>query len=372
MLPKTVPDALARMINDEWGNDLIRGWNAAGWYDLPIRLGDKIARLIGAQPGEVAAADLTSLNLFKVLAAALQHDPKRHVILSQTDNFPTDLYMAQGLIGLAGDHELVLKHADEIVGAIDDKTAVVMVSHVNYRTGALHDMAAITAQAHAHGALIIWDLAHSAGALPIRLTAAQADFAVGCGYKYLNGGPGAPAFVYVAERHHAALRQPLTGWMGHTEPFAFSAAYEPAVGIRRYLSGSPPILSMTALECGVDLFLTADLDTIRRKSLKLSELFIDLVEQRCAAHALELITPREPEKRGSRICLRHADGYPVMQALIAQGVIGDFRAPDILRFGFTPLYMRYCDVWDAVDRLAAILDAHSWDRPEFKQKAAVT
>lgn len=372
-LPKAVPARLAELIANEWGAGLVRSWNNAGWYEMPRRLGDKIGRLIGAQPGEVAAADSTSVNLFKVLAAALKLNPNRRVIVSEPDNFPTDLYMAQGLINLlGGGYELRLRSADALLDAIDQETAVVLLTHVNYRTGYRHDMQALTAHAHAQGALIIWDLAHSAGAMPVNLSAAKADLAIGCGYKYLNGGPGAPAFVYVAERHQADFSQPLSGWMGHAQPFAFDWQYMPAEGIGRYLCGTQPVLSMAALECAVDLLLTADLVQVREKSLALAELFIKLVEQRCAAHGLELVTPRQPEKRGSQICLRHPEGYAMMQALIAQGVIGDFRAPDILRFGLTPLYLRYVDVWDTVDQLAAMLDSRAWDRPAYQQRAKVT
>lgn len=372
-LPKSIPERLAQAITQEWGDGLVRSWNTAGWYDMPRRLGDKIARIIGAQPGEVVVADSTSVNLFKVLAAALRLNPGRRVIISEPDNFPTDLYMAQGLSNLLGSqHELRLVRAEELTDTINAETAVVMLTHVNYRTGYMHDMAAITAYAHAQGALMIWDLAHSAGAMPVDLTAANADFAIGCGYKYLNGGPGAPAFVYVAQRHQANFSQPLSGWMGHAQPFEFDWKYQPAEGIARYLCGTQPVLSMIALECAIDLMLTANLAQVREKSLRMADLFIRLVEERCAGHGLQLVTPREPEKRGSQVCLRHPEGYPIMQALIARGVIGDFRAPDILRFGFTPLYLRYADMWDAVDILADILNTRAWDRPAFKQRAKVT
>lgn len=372
-LPKSVESRLQQAITLEWGEGLVRSWNTAGWYEMPRRLGDKIGQLIGALPGEVVVADSTSVNLFKVLVAALRLNPQRRVILSEPDNFPTDLYMAQGLIDLlGGQHELRLKRADDIMASIDETTAVVMLTHVNYRTGYMHDMQAITAHAHAQGALIIWDLAHSAGAMPVDLTAAQADFAIGCGYKYLNGGPGAPAFVYVAERHQANFSQPLSGWMGHSQPFAFDWQYQPATGIARYLCGTQPVLSMIALECAVEVMLEVDLAQVREKSLLMADLFIELVEQRCAGHGLKLETPRQREQRGSQVCFSHAEGYAMMQALIAEGVIGDFRAPDILRFGFTPLYVGYTDVWDAVDILANILNTRAWDRPEFKQRAAVT
>lgn len=371
-LPKSTPARLAQVAEREWGEGLIRSWNSAGWIDLPQRIGDKIARLIGANAGEVIVADSTSVNLFKVLAATLKMNAGRRVILSQRDNFPTDLYMAQGLIGLTGAHELLLVEAEDIAEAIDQNTAVVMLTHVNYRTGALHDMAAITQAAHAKGALVVWDLAHSAGALPVSLNTAQADFAIGCGYKYLNGGPGAPAFVFVAKRHQPKFVQPLTGWLGHANPFAFDATYAPADGILRALCGTPPVLSMAALEVGVDLMLEADTNLIRRKSLQLADDFIALVEQRCGRHGLQLVTPREPALRGSQVCFAHPQAFAIMQALIANGVIGDFRAPDILRFGFAPLVVRFADVWNAIDTLARILDECVWDQSVFTQKGKVT
>jgi kynureninase len=372
-LPKATPERLRAVIAQEWGEDLIRSWNTAGWYEMPRRVGDKIAQLIGARPGEVVVADSTSINCFKVLAAALHLRPQRRVILSEPDNFPTDLYMAQGLSALlGGTHELVLRSGDELLAAIDDTTAVVLLTHANYRTGSLHDMAALTKLAQARGALVIWDLAHSAGAMPIDLTAAHADFAIGCGYKYLNGGPGAPAFLYVAKRHQRGFRQPLSGWMGHADPFAFDAQYAPANDISRYLCGTQPILSMAALEVGVDLLLTVDLAQVRAKSLAMGDLFWQLVAQRCGASPPEVVTPRDHALRGSQISFRHPEGYAIMQALIAAGVIGDFRAPDIIRFGFTPLYLRYADLWDAVTHLADILATRRWDRPQFKRKAKVT
>ena len=372
-LPKVTPARLAQVAEMEWGEGLIRSWNTAGWIDMPQRIGNKIARLIGADAGEVIVTDSTSVNLFKVLAAAVKMNAGRRIILSQRDNFPTDLYMAQGLIGLMdGGHELRLVDAGNIVTAIDDDTAVVMLTHVNYRNGAMHDMAGITAQAHAKGALVIWDLAHSAGAMPVALNAAQADFAIGCGYKYLNGGPGAPAFVFVAKQHQANFTQPLTGWLGHANPFAFDWEYTPADGVLRALCGTAPVLSMAALEVGVDLMLEADMHLIREKSLQLTDDFIALVEQRCGRHGLQLTTPRRPELRGSQVCFTHPQAFAVMQALIAHGVIGDFRAPDILRFGFAPLYVRFIDVWNAVETLARILDQREWDQPAFMMKGKVT
>ena len=372
-LPRDTPARVARAITDEWGRDLIRSWNTAGWMDMPMRVGDKIGRLIGALPGETVCADSTSINVFKALSAALRLNPGRKVILSEPDNFPTDLYMAQGLTGLLNDgHRLVLKTPDEIEAALNADTAVLMLTHVNYRSGRMHDMARLTEKAHAVGALVVWDLAHSAGAVPVDLTAAGADMAVGCGYKYLNGGPGAPAFIMVAGRHQARFSQPLSGWLGHADPFAFSVDYRPAAGIGRALCGTPAVLNMTALECGLDVMLEADPGAMRAKSLALTDLFIAEVEARGAGRGLSLLTPREHHLRGSQVSFAHAEGYAIMQALIARGVIGDFRAPDILRFGFTPLYTRYADVWKAAGVLADILATGAWDRPEFKARKKVT
>jgi kynureninase len=372
-LPQGTASRVAQVVEHEWGQQLIRSWNSAGWIDLPQRIGDKIGRLIGADPGEVIVADSTSINVFKTLAAGLALRPERRVILSTPDNFPTDLYMAQGLIAhLGGRHELRLVPGEEIAAHIDADTAVVTLTHVNYKSGRMYDMAAITAAAHEAGALMMWDLAHSAGAVPVELNACGADFAVGCGYKYLNGGPGAPAFLFVAARHQHHFSQPLSGWMGHAQPFAFTAEYAPAEGIGRYLCGTPPVLSLAALECGVDGLLAADMALVREKSLALSDLFIQLVEERCAGYDLELITPRDHTERGSQASFTCPEGYALMQALIARGVIGDFRAPNIIRFGFTPLYLRYVDIWDAVEHLRAILTTQEWDRPEWRVKAKVT
>jgi kynureninase len=372
-LPAMTPQRLNDVAVAQWGNDLIKSWNTHGWIDLPRRVGDKIARLIGAGPGEVVVADSTSVNLFKALAAALRLNPSRTVIVSELDNFPTDLYIAQGLIALLGNrHTLRLVDTAEIANAIDGDTAVVMLTHVNYRNGAMHDMKAVTAAAQAKGALMLWDLAHSAGAVPVDLTGCRADFAVGCGYKYLNGGPGAPAFIWVSPLHQDRFEQPLSGWLGHAAPFAFETGYRPAAGIARYICGTPPVLSLAALEAGIDLMLAMDMAVMRRKSVALTDMFICLVEQECAGLGVTLVSPRDPARRGSQVCFRHAEAYPIMQALIARGVIGDFRAPDILRFGFAPLYVRFIDVWDAVAALKDILAAGSWNRPEFRVRAAVT
>src|SRR5476649_17263 len=364
--------ALARaqdVIAREWGRDLIRSWNTAGWFDLPKRLGDRLAPLIGADAAEVVVTDTTSVNLFKALAAALQMQAgepataARRVIVTERSNFPTDIYMAQGLSGwLARGYSVrLIDSVAELADAIDADTAVVLLTHVNYRTGYQHDMAAASALAHARGALIVWDLAHSAGAVPVALNADGADLAVGCTYKYLNGGPGAPAFIWVPARHQARFRQPLSGWWGHAAPFAMEPGFAPADGIGRALCGTQPIVSLALVECGLDIFAQTTMEAIRRKSLALTDLFIELVEQRCASHPLGLVTPREHARRGSQVSFTHPHGYAVMQALIARGVIGDYREPAIMRFGFTPLYTSFTDVWDAVEILRDILDNQAYD-----------
>ena len=361
--------ALARVrqvVAQEWGIDLIRSWNQAGWFDMPLRLGDLLAPLIGAAAGEVAVTDSTSINLFKVLAAALQlqESTGRRVIVTERGNFPSDLYIAEGLTRwLARGYQLrLVDSAAELHGAIDADTAVVMLTHVNYRTGHLHDLSAITRHAQAQGALTIWDLAHSAGAVALDLTAAGADFAVGCTYKYLNGGPGAPAFVWIPQRHQAQFDQPLSGWWAHAAPFSMASTFAPGDGIRRALCGTQPMVSLALVECGLAVFAETDMASIRQKSLALTGLFIDLLDVRCAAHPLALVTPRQPAERGSHVSIAHPQGLAVMRALIERGVIGDYREPAIMRFGFTPLYTRFVDVWDAVEVLRDILDHSLQDR----------
>ena len=372
-LPRDTPARVARLVEQEWGQGLIRSWNTAGWIDAPARLGDKIARLIGASPGEVLVADSTTVNLFKLLAGALALRPGRGTILSVEDNFPTDLYIADGLGRmLDGRARLRLVAPDAVEGAIDADTAVVMLTEIDYRTGRRFDMKRITAAAHQAGALALWDLAHSAGALPVDLAGSAADLAVGCGYKYLNGGPGAPAFLFVARRLQAEWRQPLTGWLGHDRPFDFAVDYRGAAGIRQNLVGTPPMLSLAALEAGIDLMLEADLSAIRVKSMALGDLFIALVDQELPATGLSLAAPRDAARRGSQVSLRHPEGYAIVQALIARGVIGDFRAPDIARFGFGPLYTSHADIWDAVAALRAVMAAAAWGDERFRRRAAVT
>ena len=378
VLPRSTAARVQQVVTEEWGTGLIRSWNSAGWITLPQRIGDKIAQLVGVGAGELVVADSTSVNLFKVLSAALNivaaDSPQRRVILSERSNFPTDLYIAESLAKQHG-FTLVLAEPDELPGLMNEQLAVLMLTHVNYRTGRMHDMAALTAAAHAAGALTVWDLAHSAGAVPVDLSGANADFAIGCGYKYLTGGPGAPAFVWAHPRHADRFWQPLSGWMGHAAPFQFTPDYRPAPGIARYLCGTPALLSMAALECGVDTVLAAGpmggMAALRAKSLALTRAFAALVEARCPD--LGLASPREDALRGSQVCFAHPEwGYPVMQALIARGVIGDFRAPDILRFGFTPLYLRFVDVWDAAEHLHQVLTSGEWREARFNQRAAVT
>jgi len=369
--PRVAAERLQRAITEEWASGLVRSWNAADWIGAPARIGAKIAPLIGAKAGEVIACDSTSVNLFKLLSAALTCQAPRRAILAESGDFPTDLYLAQGLAGLTG-AELRLVSSDALEAAIGPEVAAVMLTHVCYRTGLKRDMARITELAHAAGALVIWDLSHSAGAMRVDLGAADADLAVGCGYKYLNGGPGAPAWLYVAERLQGELASPLSGWMGHAAPFDFVDDYRPAEGIERFLCGTPPILSMLALECGVDLFAGVDLDAVEAKAQRLAELFIARVEDRCAGHGLTLATPRDPAKRGSQVSFAHPNAYEIMQALIARSVIGDFRAPDILRCGFTPLYLGYEDVWRAAETLADVLHTDAWRDPRFAVRARVT
>jgi kynureninase len=372
-MPKATPARVREVVEDEWGRDLIRSWNINGWIDLQRRIGAKIGRLIGARDGETIVADSTSVNLFKALAAALELRPERKVIVSEPGNFPTDLYVAEGLMRYLGrGHTLRLAEPNEIEGAIADDVAVVMLTHVNYRTGRMYDLRRITGRAHAAGAIMLWDLAHSTGAVPVDLAGADVDLAVGCGYKYLNGGPGAPAFLYVAQRHQPHFKPILSGWFGHAAPFAFEQSYRPAEGIDRVTVGAPPIISLAALEVGVDLMLEASLDALRAKSVRQGAIFEKLVAQEIGQSTLTLASPSEPAMRGSQLCYAHPNAWPVMRALIDRGVIGDFRMPNILRFGFTPLYLGYAELWDAVATLKEILAERAWDRPEYHARATVT
>jgi kynureninase len=367
-LPRVTAARLAEVVQHEWGRDLVGSWNAHDWIGAPRRVGDKIGQLIGAAPGEVIVADSTSVNAYKLLAAALAARPGRNVILSEPGNFPTDIYMVEGIRLLRPDTELRLVPPALLADALDESVAVLFLTHVHYKTAAMHDMAGLTARAQATGALAMWDLSHSAGAVTVDLNAAGADLAVGCGYKYLNGGPGAPAFLYVARRHQAAFNSPLTGWMGHTAPFDFVDDYRAAPGIERFLCGTPPILSLSALECGVDLLLEADRPALFAKGAALCDYFR---EQVTARTELALVSPADGA-RGSHVSLVHPNGYQVMQALIGRGVVGDFRAPDILRFGFTPLYTQFEDVWRAVDILSDVLRTECWRDPRYAVRGRVT
>ena len=372
LMPKGVPERVAQVATGEWAEGLIRSWNAAGWFDLPMRVGDRIAPLIGAGPGEIAVGDSTSVNLFKGLAAALQLRPGRRTILAEGENFPTDVYMASGLAALTGATVRYLDPGEPVEASIGPDVAVLLLSHVDYRSCAMRDMGAVNAAARAAGALVLWDLSHSTGAVPVDLTAAGSDMAVGCTYKYLNGGPGAPAFIWVRPDLIDAVRQPLEGWMGHAAPFAFSRDYAPAPGARRLVCGTPQVLSLAALDAALMLWERVDQAALWAKSRAMTNFFIAGVEARCAAHGLRLVVPRDAATRGSHVSFDFAHGYEAMQALIARGVIGDFRAPSIMRFGFAPLYLSFVEVARAVEILGEILDGRLWDDPRYRVRAAVT
>ncbi len=370
-VPKGAADRVQAMMSDEWGQMLITGWNKAGWMGMPVGLGDRIGRLIGAEPGSVVVGDTLSIKVYQAVASALELNPDRRVVLSDNGNFPSDLYMADGLLrSLGADYELRVVEPEQVAEAITDEIAVLMLTEVDYRTGRMHDMKALTDQAHAKGVVTVWDLAHSAGAIPVDLAGCNADFAVGCTYKYLNGGPGAPAFIYVAPRLSDQVRPALSGWLGHEAPFAFDLDYRPGAGIERMRVGTPPVIQMTALSAAMDIWDMAEMDDVRTKSIELTQRFITRVEATCPD--LELASPRDPVQRGSQISFRFSNGYAAMQALIARGVIGDFRAPDIMRFGFTPLYIDEGDVDRAVEILADIMSNRLWDRPEYKIRQRVT
>jgi len=377
-LPRNALSRAQDVISREWGADLINSWNKAGWWDLPTRLGDQLAPLVGAGEGEVVVTDTTSLNLFKVIANAVRiqqrNHPEKKIILAERDSFPTDLYMIQGVSEFL-DQGYVLQlidQPDDLKEAVTADTAAVVLSHVNYRSGYLYDMQSINELVHAQDALIIWDLCHSIGAVPMDLKGSGSDFAVGCTYKYLNGGPGAPAMLWAHPRHRRDFWQPLSGWWGHARPFDMSTDYTPDEGIRSFLCGTQPILSMSLIACGADIFMQTDMQIIRRKSLALTDLFIQLVEQECSGQDLTLVTPREHKYRGSHVSFRHPQGYAVIQALIARGVVGDYREPEVMRFGVTPLYLGYCDIWQAVQHLKAVLCVREWDQEKFRVRGQVT
>ena len=370
--PKAAFAELEQAARQEWGEGLIRSWNAAGWWSLTDTLGDRVGRLIGAEAGETVVTDTTSINIFKALHAALALRSERRVILAERDSFPTDLYIAEGVAGSRPGTALRLAADSAALAAmIDERTAVVLINHVDYRTGALRDMADLTRRAHQAGALVLWDLCHSAGVVPIELDALDADFAIGCTYKYLNGGPGAPAFIFANRRHHDGLAQPLSGWWAHAAPFAMESGYRPAAGIRRLLCGTQPILSLRALKAALDVLDGIDVTAIRAKSLALTGFFMELVEPLCRDFGGRIITPRD-DGRGSQVAIGHEQAYPVVQALIERGIIGDFRAPDIMRFGFAPLYLSFREVAAAVDALRDVLASGAWRDPKFSTKALVT
>ena len=369
-LPHAVRAAVAHCVESQWGRDMIGSWNSAGWIDLPARVGARIAPLIGASPDEVIACDSTSVNLFKLAAAALKLRPGRKAIVTETGNFPSDLYVLQGLAEMLGDVSLRVVPAGDLPAALSDDAALLVLTHAHYKTGQVHDMTDLTARAHAVGALTLWDMSHSTGAMPVDLAGAQADLAVGCGYKFLNGGPGAPAYLYVAKRHHATFRSPLTGWMGHADPFAFRDDYEGGPGVKQTLSGTPSVLGMVALEAALGVFEGVDMAALKVKADHMGDLFLDLVTERCGGMGFEVACPRED--RGSQVSLTHPNAFPIMQALISRRVIGDFRAPDILRFGMTPLYVGFADVWDAVEALVGVMARRDWREPRFQVRGAVT
>ena len=373
MLPRICAERAAAVVEEEWGRSLISSWNDHGWIDLPLRAGAAIAPLIGAEADEVVVCDSVSINLFKVLASALMMRSRRKVIITNRSNFPTDVYIAEGLCRLLGDG-YVLRDVEpgKLDAALDKDVAAVAYSHVDYKSARIEDMVGLTAKIQKAGALAIWDLSHSAGALPVALNDAHADFAVGCGYKYLNGGPGAPAFLFAAKRHHAEMRQPLSGWLGHAAPFAFAGAYEPAPGIKRMITGTPPVISMAVLEAAIGIVADAGIARLRDKSMAMTQLMIELVVQECAGHGLTLASPADAAQRGSHVIFAHAEGYAIVQALKARGVVGDFRAPNFIRLGIAPLYLSYAELWDAVQRLKLVMANREWDAEKFRVRAAVT
>lgn len=372
-LPRGVSSRVKRLISEQWGTNLVAGWNANDWIGLPANVGDRIAGLIGAAPGQVTCADSISVNLFKLLSTALSLRPDRNTILSQQDNFPTDLYMAEGLSDLLGPDRCKVRSvpADELLDSIDDEVAVLMLTQVNFRDGSLHDIPALTRKAHDRGALVLWDLAHSAGVIPLELDTWNVDMAVGCGYKYLNGGPGAPAFLYLAKRHHGKTAQPLRGWMGHSNPFAFTPDYVPSGDIRSFLAGTPGILGMKALDAALDVYDGVSIEDLRSRSLKLTQAFMNEVS-RLNLPGVEIITPQQPELRGSQVSLTHKRAYPVAQAMIAHDIVVDYRAPDIIRFGFSPLYNTFFEAGLAAQTLAMVVNDKKYTDPAYSVERRVT
>lgn len=370
-LPKQTPAHLQNVINKQWGQELIRSWNSHQWLQKPVQLGDRLGKFVGAAQGQNLVCDSTSVNIFKLAAAAIRLRPRRHKIITETGNFATDLYLLQGLQRMLGDQlELVAVSRDKVAAEIDKETALVLLTHTHYKSGQIWDMAEITALSHQYGALILWDLSHSLGAMPVYLDQLNVDFAVGCNYKYINGGPGAPAYLYVAQRHQDKLEQPLTGWLGHRRPFDFDDHYQPALGIEQTLCGTPSVLANAALETALDIMEQADLSALRHKSQQLGNIFIQLVTKFCPE--FEIASPTDPNQRGSQVSITHPEGYAIMQNLIARNIIGDFRAPNNMRFGFAPLYIRYTDIWHTVETLADIMATGSWQETRFHQRQIVT
>lgn len=377
-LPKNALSRATEIITQEWGINLIQSWNTSGWWNLPITTGDQVAQLIGAKPNETVITDSTSVNLYKVLVSAVriqqQKNQNKKVIIAEKDAFPTDLYIIQGFMDLMNEgYELkLIDHPDDLSTTLCPQTAAVVLSHVNYRTGYLYDMAATNDLIHQFDALVIWDLCHSIGAVPIDLNATHSDFAIGCTYKYLNGGPGAPAMLWVHEQHQNSVNQPLSGWWGHAKPFEMAPDYVPSGGIRRYLCGTQPIVSLGLVSCGIEVFLQTDMQKIREKSLKMTDLFIELIEQECAEFNLELITPTDHKNRGSHVSFKHPKGYAAIQALIARNVIGDYREPEVMRFGITPLYLSFEDIWHSVQHIKAVFSNQEWNNPKYHERSQVT
>jgi kynureninase len=372
-LPRAAAGILSRTIEQEWGQDLIKSWNSAGWFEMPLRLGDRVGALIGAAPGQTVVCDTTSINLFKAVHAAIGLRPGRDVVIAEAASFPTDLYIIEGAMASAGkpmQRRLLGTDGASIEDLLDERVAVVVLSHVDYRTGALLDVAAITEKVHDAGALVIWDLCHSAGVIEFAFDAAAIDFAVGCTYKYLNGGPGSPAFISVAKAHQATARHPLSGWWGHAAPFVFDRAFRPDAGIKRFLCGTPPIISLRGVDAALDALDGVKVAELREKSLALTDLFMARIG--VLLSNLDIVTPRQASMRGSQVAIRFNEGYAVVQAMIERGVIGDFRAPDIMRFGFAPIYLRFQDVWDAAEILAACIRDEVWRDPRYGQRLAVT
>ena len=372
--PKEVFKKMEKVLRQEWAEDLIRSWNNAGWWELTDRLGSMVAKLIGADDDEVVVCDTTSVNLHKVLHAALSLKPGRNKVIAEADCFPSDLYVLEGVKSLHPDLEILLEGRDgsSIPEMLDEQVAAVLINHVDYRSGIIRDMENLSRQVQEFGGLAVWDLSHSAGIFPVQLNRCRVDFAVGCTYKYLNGGPGAPAYLYAASRHHAACNQPLSGWFGHARPFDFERHFDPDSGIRRFVCGTQPILSLRALQSGLEIYQDVSLQQVREKSMALTDLFIKLLKNECAAWELEIISPEDASQRGSQVAVSHSEGYAVMQALISRGVIGDFRAPNLMRFGFAPLFLSYQDIHDAVKQLKQILESEEWNQEAFLQKSKVT